>query len=123
MNLVDSSGWLEYFAAGKNSDFFAKPVEDTENLLVSVINLYEVYKKVLTEKNERDAKQATALMMQGKVADVNPSLSLKAAELSFNLKIPMTDSLIYVTAQEHNAILWTQDYDFKNLERVKFIKK
>lgn len=123
MNLVDSSGWLEYFVDGKNAKFFAKPIEDTENLLVSAINLYEVYKKVLKEKNESAAKQVTALMMQGKVANIDASLSLKAAELSYNLNIPMSDSLIYVTAQGYNAVLWTQDYDFKNLDGVKFIKK
>ena len=123
MNLVDSSGWLEYFIDGKNAKFFAKPIEDTENLLVSAINLYEVYKKVLKEKNESAAKQVTALMMQGKVANIDASLSLKAAELSYNLNMPMADSLIYVTAQNYSAILWTQDYDFKNLGGVKFIKK
>jgi len=123
LNLVDSSGWLEYFIDGKNAKFFAKPIEDTENLLVSAINLYEVYKKVLKEKNESAAKQVTALMMQGKVANIDASLSLKAAELSYNLNMPMADSLIYVTAQNYSAILWTQDYDFKNLGGVKFIKK
>jgi hypothetical protein len=42
MNLVDSSGWLEYFADGKNSDFFAPVIEDPDNLIVSTINIYEV---------------------------------------------------------------------------------
>jgi PIN domain nuclease of toxin-antitoxin system len=50
MNLVDSSGWLEYFADGKNAKQFARAIEDTDNLAVSVINLYEIYRKVLKEK-------------------------------------------------------------------------
>ena len=40
MNLVDSSGWLEYFADGKNADFFAPPIQDIRNLAVSTINIY-----------------------------------------------------------------------------------
>lgn len=123
MNLVDSSGWLEYFTDGNNAGVFSKPIEDTENLLVSVINIYEVFKKVLQEKNETLARQVTALMMQGFVADLDASISLKAAELSLDLDLPMADSLIYMTAQAYNATLWTQDYDFKKLDGVKFIKK
>jgi len=29
MNVVDSSGWLEYFADGPNADFFAAAIEKT----------------------------------------------------------------------------------------------
>ncbi|HAJ95871.1 MAG TPA: VapC toxin family PIN domain ribonuclease, partial [Actinobacteria bacterium] len=38
-------------------------------------------------------------------------------------KIPMADSLIYSTARDHNAIVWTQDVDFKDLEGVQYFKK
>ena len=61
--------------------------------------------------------------MQGKVIEVNSSIAIRAARLSCELKIPMADSLIYVTAQNNNALVWTQDYDFKDLDGVKFIKK
>lgn len=44
MNVIDSSGWLEYFADGKNADFFSSAIEDIENLIVPVISLYEVFK-------------------------------------------------------------------------------
>jgi len=52
MNLVDSSGWLEYFADGRNARFFAPALEDTENLIVSTINIYEVFKRVLQQRGE-----------------------------------------------------------------------
>ena len=32
MNVVDSSGWMEYFTEGKNANFFMPPVQDLENL-------------------------------------------------------------------------------------------
>jgi predicted nucleic acid-binding protein len=123
MNLVDSSGWLEYFTGGKNAHIFAPIIENTEKLLVSVINLYEIYKKVLIEKNEYSAMEALSVMQQAMVIDINPSISIEAARLGYKLKIPMADSLIYASARLNDAVLWTQDTDFKGLEGVKFIKK
>ncbi|MCL4385957.1 MAG: type II toxin-antitoxin system VapC family toxin [Cyanobacteria bacterium] len=122
MNLVDSSGWLEYFADGKNAKFFAPTLENSSELIVSVINLYEVYKKVLLEKDDESAIQAIALMQQSKVVEITSSISILAARLSVKLKIPMADSIIYATAKTYNAIVWTQDSDFENLEGVKYFK-
>ena len=47
MNVVDSSGWLEYFSDGANAEFFAAPIENTEELYVPVISLYEVFKRII----------------------------------------------------------------------------
>lgn len=77
----------------------------------------------MSERNENAAKEAAGIMMQGKVIEVTSSIAVRAARLSCELKIPMADSLIYVTAQNNNALVWTQDYDFKDLDGVKFIKK
>ena len=123
MNLVDSSGWLEYFTDGKNAEFFAPIIENTAEIIISVINLYEVYKKISSEKDEDKAIQAVALMQQSKVIDVTNSISILAAKLSAKFKIPMADSIIYATARIYDAIVWTQDSDFKDLEGVKYFKK
>ena len=123
MNLVDSSGWLEYFSDGKNANAFAPVIYNIEDLIVSTINLYEIYKKILIEKDENAALEATGIMMQAHVIDIDASISIQAAMLSHELKLPMADSLIYATAKLNNAILWTQDQDFKNIEGVNFIKK
>jgi len=122
LNLVDSSGWLEYFADGKNAKFFVQVIENTEELIVSTINLYEVYKKILLERDENSALQAIALMQQAKVVNITSSIAIMAAKLSCELKIPMADSLIYSTARIHDAVVWTQDVDFKDLEEVKYFK-
>ncbi|TET15506.1 MAG: type II toxin-antitoxin system VapC family toxin [Actinobacteria bacterium] len=123
MNLVDSSGWLEYFTDGKNAEFFAPVIENTDELIVSVINLYEVYKKIASEKDDNSAIQAIALMQQPKVIEVTDSISIFAARLSIKLEIPMADSIIYATARMYDAIIWTQDSDFKNLEGVRYFRK
>ena len=123
MNLVDSSAWLEYLSNGKNAKHFASVIEDTKNLIISTINLYEIYKKVLSERDENSAIQVLGLLQQARIINVNTSISIIAAKLSFEKKIPMADSIIYTTAKVNDAILWTQDADFKNLEGVKYYKK
>ncbi len=123
MNLVDSSGWLEYLANGKNAKLFAPAIEKTNELLISTINLYEIYKKVLSEKDEHSAIQVIGLMQQAKVVEVNSTIAIQAAKFSFVQKIPMADSLIYITAKQYNATVWTQDVDFKDLDGVKYFKK
>ncbi|MEW6062189.1 MAG: type II toxin-antitoxin system VapC family toxin [Bacteroidota bacterium] len=123
MNLVDSSGWLEYFADGKNAKFFSPAIEDTDTLIVSVVNLYEVYKKITVERTEHDALQAIGLMQQAKVVSINSTIALTASKISIDRKMPMADSLIYATALANSATVWTQDNDFRGLEKVKFIKK
>jgi predicted nucleic acid-binding protein len=123
MNLVDSSGWLEYFADGRNARFFAPALEDTENLIVSAINIYEVFKRVLQQRGEDAALQAVALMQQANIADVTLPIAMDAANLSAEMKLPMADSLIFATARAYGATLWTQDADLDDLPGVKFTKK
>jgi predicted nucleic acid-binding protein len=35
----------------------------------------------------------------------------------------MADSVMLATAREYDAVLWTQDSDFKSIEGVRFIAK
>jgi predicted nucleic acid-binding protein len=123
MNVVDSSGWLEYFADTLQAKHFSSPIEDTENLVVPTITLFEVFKKILKHKDEGKALQAVALMQQGQIVDLDMELSLNAGKLSVEHGLPMADSLILATAQNYNATLWTQDSDFRGLEGVKYIPK
>lgn len=123
MNLVDSSGWLEYLAEGPNAEFFAAAIEDTEHLIVSTINIYEVFKRVLQQRGEDAAMRAAALMHQAEVADLTAGISMNASKISIELKLPMADSLILATARAYDAVLWTQDGDFGGLPGVKFIAR
>jgi predicted nucleic acid-binding protein len=123
MNVVDSSGWLEYFANEANADFFAPAIENVAELLVPSISLYEVFKRVLQQRGEEDALQAVAVMGQGQVVDLDMALALSAAKFSAELKLPMADSIILATARAYDAILWTQDSDLRGLEGVQYIKK
>ena len=123
MNLVDSSGWLEYLSNGANADFFAKPLESSSRLIVPSICIFEVFKKILQQRDENNALQAAALMQKGEIVSLNVPLSLNAAKLSHELKLPMADSVILATARAYHTTVWTQDTDFEKIEGVKFIKK
>lgn len=123
MNVVDSSGWLEYFAGGPNANFFAKPIEATAELVVPTLSLYEVFKKIAQQRGEGDALQAVAVMQQGKVVELSSTLALSAAKVSLQLSIPMADSVILATARAADAVLWTQDADFANVPGVRYVAK
>ena len=123
MNVVDSSGWLEYLAEEPNADFFAAAIENIEALVVPVISVYEVFKRVYQQRGEDDALKAVALMMQGQVVDLDVELALSAAKLSLDLSIPLADSVILATARAYQATLWTQDEHFKGLIGVEYIAK
>ncbi|RPI41399.1 MAG: type II toxin-antitoxin system VapC family toxin [Betaproteobacteria bacterium] len=123
MNVVDSSGWLEYFADGPNAVFFAPAIEATRELLVPTLGLYEVFKRVLQQRGTEQALQAVALMQQGRVVDLTVPLALSAATTSLERRLPMADSIMLATARLHSATLWTQDSDFQSIEGVKYVAK
>jgi len=123
MNVVDSSGWLEYFADSNNADFFAPVIEDTDQLLVPVICIYEVFKRILQQKGLDSAETRITDLYKGQVIEITPSLALSAAKISVELKLPMADSLILATARAHNATLWTEDEHFKDIPGVQYIEK
>lgn len=123
MNIVDSSGWLEFFADGPHAAEFGKPLSEPENLLVPSITIFEVFKVVLRERDEDAALVAVSLMKQGHLVDLSFELSIQAAKLSHDFKIPMADSIILATAQAYDCTVWTQDSDFKEFKNVKFFPK
>ena len=123
MNVVNSSGWLEYFAGGPNANFFAKPIEATAELVVPTLSLYEVFKKIAQQRGEGDALQAVAVMQQGKVVELSSTLALSAAKVSMQLSIPMADSVMLATARAADAVLWTQDTDFATVPGVRYVAK
>ncbi len=120
MNLVDSSAWLEYFADGPNADFFAPAIERTRDLLVPTIVVFEVYKRVLQQRQERAALEAVSVLQHGQLIELTASLAIAAARISQHEKLPMADSIILATARARNATIWTQDSDFQEMDRVKY---
>lgn len=123
MNLVDSSGWVEYFSNGANAKFFISPVQDLENLLVPSICIYEVFKRLMRDIGEENALQAVGIMSSGRIIDLDRKIAIDAAQTSVELKLAMADSIILATARDYDATVWTQDAHFKGIEGVKYIEK
>jgi predicted nucleic acid-binding protein len=123
VNVVDSSGWLEYFADGPEAEHFAAALEDLDSLVVPTVCLVEVAKIVRRERGEHAAFQATAQMELGKVAVLDAAVAKLAAGLGVHHKLPLADSIILATARIYEATVWTQDEDFADLPGVKYFPK
>ena len=122
-NVVDSSGWIEYFINSDNAKAFATPIRDTENLIVPTLCLYEVFKRLLLGIAEDEALTTIGNMFLGTVVELDRYTALNAARLSVEHKLAMADSVILATARAYDAILWTQDEHFKDLDGVKYVEK
>jgi len=122
MNVVDSSGWLEFFADGPNASFFAPALQKPAELLVPTVSIYEVFKRILQQKEETDALRAVAAMQQGSVLPLDEGLALSAARLSLDAKLPLADSIMLASARTAGASLWTQDKDFEGMEGVRYFE-
>jgi predicted nucleic acid-binding protein len=123
MNVVDSSGWLAYFADEPNAKHFLTPLSDPARLVVPTLTIYEVFKVIFRESSENDALQAAAAMQKGTVVDLTTALAIAASKLSLEHDLPMADGIVLATAREFKAVLWTQDSDFKNMSQVKYFPK
>jgi predicted nucleic acid-binding protein len=123
MNLVDSSGWMEYLSGGKQAAIFEPIIENTDELIVSVINKYEVYRKFLLDTDEKTAIKAIAAMYHGRLVDITDSIAMTGVELSIEFHLPLADSLLLATARSEKAILWTLDSHFKDIPDVRYFNK
>jgi len=123
MNVVDSSGWLEYFAGSTNASFFAPVVKETDTLVVPTVCIYEVFKRLLAQRGEGSALQAIGIMSLGIISDLTREIAVNAATISPEINMAMADSIILATARTYDATLWTQDADFEGKGGVQFIEK
>ena len=123
MNIIDSTFWLEYFADTDAGNIISEIIEKPAELIVPTITLYEVFKKLLIERDENEALVAIAHMRQGNVVALNDDLAILAAKISKEHKLPMADSIIYATNISFNCTLWMQNQHFKGLDFVNYFEK
>ncbi len=123
MNVVDSSGWLEYFADGPNAKAFAPPILSHAQLIVPTISIYEVFKRMHQQLGEEAALVAVTAMRRGRVIDLTSQVALEAAQIGIDLKLALADSVILATARAHGATIWTQDADFESIDGVRYYPK
>ena len=123
MNIVDASGWIEFFLAGTNGPKFKPVIENTSELLVSSVNMYEVH-RVLSRKLPSELRDmCLEVMRRAPVIELNDERAIAASELSLKHSLAMADAAMYAIALEHKAVLWTQDADYQGLKGVKYFPK
>lgn len=123
MLIVDSCGWLEWFADGPLADKYHQYLVDRDNLIVPTIVLYEVYQVLKREIGEEQALLAVAYMKAAKVVPLDDSLSLVAADVSLREGLAMADAIILATAEIYRCFIVSSAADFQGKERVQFMSK
>ena len=120
MNLVDSSGWIEYLQDTPRADLFANAIEDRIHLLVPTIALFEVH-RVLSRSLPADlVNRCLDVMRLGRVLDFTDARAVAAAHIAARHKLAMADSAMYAMAREFDASFWTQDADYQGLDGVRY---
>ena len=123
MNVIDSSGWIEYLLDSPRADLFAPAVEQRDKLLVPVVALYEVH-KILTRKLPADVVLSCLNVMRlGRVLDLTDRRAIAAADVAVQHRLAMADAVMYSLALEHKATFWTQDVDYQDLPSVNYFPK
>lgn len=121
-DLVDSSGWIEYFTDGPNAAEFAEPLEAGGPLIVPTISIYEVFRVLARELGGDAALPFIANMRSQRVAPLDDRLALEAVRVAAAYGLAMADSIILATARQFDATLWTQDADFEKIDGVRFVR-
>jgi predicted nucleic acid-binding protein len=123
MNIVDSSGWIEYLLDSDRADLFAQPIEQRQALLVPVVALFEVHKVLSRKLSNQAVKQCLDVMRLGRVLEITDDRAVAAAGVASKNKLAMADAMMYCLALEFGATFWTQDVDYEGLPSVHFFAK
>ncbi len=123
MNLVDSSGWIEYLQDTPRADLFAEAIEDRYDLLVPTIALFEVHKVLSRNLPANLVAQCLDVMRLGRVLDLTDKRAIAASATASRHRLAMADAAMYSLALEFEATFWTQDVDYQGLEGVRYFPK
>ncbi len=120
---IDSYGWIERFTNGPKASHYSKLIDSTkqEEIITSVVVLYDVYKRIKQIKGEEQALEAVVALSQTKVVPVDQTISLEAADFSLEHNLHFSDALVYATARHLGAELYTSDEDLKRMKGVTFV--
>lgn len=121
MIIVDSCGWLEWFANGELADQYKEYLMDADNILMPAIILYEVYKVLKREVGEETALLAAGYMKSSPVIPFDDTLALAAADIALQEKLAMADAVIVAVSRAHNCRIISSDADLKDQVNVDYI--
>lgn len=121
--VLDTCGWLAYFADEPHADKFAPYIEEEGRILVPAVVEYEVHRWALREVGEDKADEYAAAISRPEAVPLTAALARRAAELGHVHKIAACDALVYATAEALGVALVTADPDLQGLPGVEFHEK
>ena len=123
MNVVDSSGWIEYFLDTASANNFAAAIEQTDQLIVPALSFFEVHRFLSRTVDADQRGTCLDIMRRSTVIDLNVERAIAASDIAQKHRLAMADAVMYSIAQEFNATFWTQDVDYKDLPGVSYHAK
>ena len=123
VNIVDSSGWIEYFTAGANGPLFRKVILQNDHLIVPAISIYEVHKRLSQLSPPHIVDECIAVMQKPRVISLTAERAIAASHIATKHQLAMADAMMYAIALEFDALFFTQDIDYKGLANVEFHAK
>ncbi|KXB02068.1 hypothetical protein AKJ44_01430 [candidate division MSBL1 archaeon SCGC-AAA261F17] len=122
--LVDSWAWIEYFKGSEAGGRAREIIEDpSETIILSTINIAEVYRRILEDYDETKAEEKREVMKDRSfVHPVDEDIAVDSAKIKIERRWGLGDSIIYATAKRENAKVLTGDPHFKGLEETIFIE-
>jgi predicted nucleic acid-binding protein len=123
MNVVDSSGWIEFFQAGGNGPIFRPVIADETQLIVPTISFFEVHRVLSRHLKESLVTPCLDVMRRGKVVDFTDARAVAASRISKQHHLALADAAMYSIALEFKATFWTQDADYQGLPSVRYFAK
>ena len=123
MNVVDSSGWIEFFQAGDNGPIFKPVIEVRDLLLVPTIALFEVHKVLSRSLSEDLVTRCLDVMRLGRILDLTDKRAVAASKVARAHRLALADAAMYSMAREFEAEFWTQDVDYDKLPGVRYFAK
>jgi toxin FitB len=122
--LIDSWAWIEYFQGSETGIRVRNFLEDDEELIVSSINISEVYRWILRFYDEKAAEaKREAIKERCIVVDVDETIAVEAAKIKHRFGWGLGDSIVYSTAKLVGADVLTGDSDFMGKDGVMFLEK
>ncbi|MBA5867444.1 MAG: PIN domain-containing protein [Nitrospira sp. CR1.3] len=120
--LLDSSGWIEFFAGGPLAERYAAYLNSRYQLITPTVVLHEVYKKIKRERGEESALLLAGRLNATEVIPLTDSIAFLAADLSLRHGLAMADAIVYATARDQQAEVITCDADLKDLPGVSYLR-
>lgn len=121
--LIDSWAWVEFFAGTPKGELVRSYVmNEDQEIIISSINLAEIYRIALDRFGEAAAeKRRRAMTSRCYLIPVDEEIAIMGARFRHERDWGLGDALIYATAIREGARVLTGEPHFKGLNDVIFI--